>query len=158
MLSTMNNRLASLFSDPFEAVFRENGRDLNENGWRPDAKTPELSIWEDDQHVYVQIDVPGIAGDDLDVTMKNGKLWIRGERKLPHPRENMYYDERCYGRFERFVSFTEAVDPNAIDASLSDGVLSITLPKKPEHQPQKVAINYGGNGSAKKLADGRSKK
>jgi len=155
MLSTVNSRWGTLLSDPFEAVRREFARDFglaNGTGIAPEARRyGALSLWEDDQKVYIEIDVPGMQLEDLNLTMEAGQLWIRGERKFTQHDEKCWYDERFYGNFQRAVSLQDTIDPNSIDASLSDGVLSITLTKKPEYQPHRVAVKYSGSKKEKRL-------
>jgi len=158
MLSTLQNRLASSWSSPFDAVFREFGRDFNGNGNGfsvPHRRFPDVSLWEDEGQVYVEVDVPGLRQDDLELSVEDGKLWIRGERTMPRHEQKCWYDERRYGQFERAVILSDVVNPNSIDATLADGVLSITLAKKPEHQPHRIKIKYGD--SKKKLSEKATK-
>ena len=158
MLSTVANRWGTLLSDPFEAVRREFAGDLgiaaNGNRTAHEARRyGALSLWEDDQKVYIEVDVPGMQLDDLTLTMEGGQLWIRGERKFAQHEEKCWYDERFYGGFQRAVSLQDTVDPSTIDAALCDGVLSITLTKKPEYQPHRVAVKYaGGQKKEKRLS------
>jgi HSP20 family protein len=160
MLTTVANRWGTSLSDPFEAVRREFARELglaaNGNGSGNDARRyGALSLWEDGQKVCIEIDVPGMQLDDLTLTMEGGQLWIRGERKFTQHEEKCWYDERFYGGFQRAVSLQDTVDPSTIDAALSDGVLSITLTKKPEYQPHRVAVKYtGGQKKEKRLSQG----
>jgi len=145
MLSTYPNRMATLFSNPFEAVFREFGRDFNGesgHGSVTPGEYPGLALWSDDAHVYLELDVPGICKEDLELTVENGKLWIRGERKRPENVRDAHHDERRYGKFERVIALSDVIDPESIDARLADGVLFIELSKKSEHQPHRVAIKY----------------
>ena len=112
-----------------------------------------LTIWGDDQHLYVQADVPGFDRESLDVTFKDGQLWIRGERKVTREDGRYCHNERMFGQFERAIAIPDTIDPNSIDAELSEGVLAITLTKKPEAQPTRVAIKSAGNGNKKRLAE-----
>ncbi len=111
-----------------------------------------LSMWYDEGQVYVEVDVPGFIESDLDVQFEDGKLWIRGERKLADEHPGFEHNERFYGRFERAVSLTDVVDPAMIDAELAHGVLRITLSKRPEAQPRSIAIR-SGSPPLKKLSD-----
>lgn len=154
MLSTTTNRLATLLSDPFEAVRREFARDMDlvPNGH---VATPRryggLALWEQDQKICIEVDVPGMRIDDLAITMDAGQLWIRGERKSANPEQKRWYDERFYGNFERAIALPDTVDPSAVEASLNDGVLSITVGKKPECQPYRVTIKSAGETEGKRL-------
>lgn len=111
-----------------------------------------LSMWQDEQHVYVHVDVPGMAHEELDVQFDDGKLWIRGERKWTKKDASFDYNERRFGRFERAVLLSDMIDPSSIDATLEDGVLCITLMKKPEAQPRSITIKHRSS-PVKKLSE-----
>jgi HSP20 family protein len=97
------------------------------------------------------MDVPGIALADLDVSVENGKLTIKGERKAAERTSDYLHEERFFGQFERTVALNEWVDPSTIEATLSDGVLHLKLSKKPEAKRQKVSINYCDGSDAKRI-------
>ena len=115
------------------------------------AFTLPLTIWGDDQHVYVHADVPGFDRDSLNVVYKEGQLWIRGERKVAREDGRYWHNERLFGQFERAVAIPDTIDANSIEAELTDGVLSITLTKKPEAQPTRIAIKSVANPGAGRL-------
>ena len=154
MLTTLPNRVSALLADPIQTVFRELDRDFPWNGdgngtlWR---KVAPLSMWEDGNCFYIELDVPGIPFADLEVLLEKGRLTIRGERKAREGSAARLHDERYFGKFERTVVLNEWIDPNTIDATLSDGVLYLKLAKKPESQRQKIAINYSGGADAKRI-------
>lgn len=110
-----------------------------------------MSLWQDENAVYIEMDVPGIALSDLSVVVENGKLMIRGERKSVDRPSEFLHEERFFGQFERTVALNEWADPSSIEATLRDGVLSIKLSKKPEAKRQHVAINYCNGTDAKKI-------
>lgn len=99
-----------------------------------------VSIWDDDQHVYLEIEVPGLSQDDLEVVVHQGNLRIWGERKSPQEDRNYWYNERMYGRFERVIALPDVIDPDSIEAQMRDGLLYVTLQKTPSAKPKKVAI------------------
>jgi HSP20 family protein len=145
MLSALNARWGTLLSDPFEAVRREIESQFNGNGHARPTRNEfhrygALSCWEDEGHYFLQMDVPGLKIEDLEVSLEKGQLTIRGERKGPEHGQKTWYDERAYGSFQRTVMLTEAVDAGSIDASLADGMLSITVAKRPEAKPQKITV------------------
>ena len=116
-----------------------------------------LTIWGDDEHVYVHADVPGFDRESLDVVYKDGQLWIRGERKVTRDDGKYWHNERMFGQFERAVAIPDTIDPGSIEAELVDGVLMITLSKKPEAQPTRIAIKSAGNGNKQRLTEPRKK-
>jgi HSP20 family protein len=102
-----------------------------------------ISIWDDAEHVYLEVEVPGLSQNDFEVVMHQGSLRIWGERKAPAGERNYWHNERAYGRFERIISLPDTVDPNSIEARMHDGILYVTLQKKPEAQPKKVTVHAG---------------
>jgi len=79
---------------------------------------------------------------DVDVTVHNGMLFIRGERRPAEGRRYLY-NGRSFGRFERVITLPEAVKTDDVLATLKDGILSITLPKSPEAKPKKITLQAG---------------
>lgn len=141
MYQTMN-RLAGV-SDPFEVVRREfrRGFDGNDTVRRSSEQSyAPLSVCDEGRHIVVQMDVPGVHSDDLDVKFERGELHIRGRRNGPQHNAQRWYDERRYGDFERVVLLDELVDPQSIEAHLENGVLSIRVARMPEAEPRRIAV------------------
>jgi HSP20 family protein len=97
-----------------------------------------LSLWQDEHNLYVEMDMPGVMDKDIDLSIHEGDLIIRGERK--GERKQGGYDARSYGQFEQKVSLPAPVEADKVEAKLTNGVLCITLPKTPEAKPHKIAI------------------
>lgn len=97
-----------------------------------------LAVWEDEETVSVQIDMPGVAEADVELTVHDGVLTVRAERKRVS--ENALCDTRSYGRFEQRISLPRGVDPERVEAKLRDGVLAVTLPKSPSAKPRKISV------------------
>jgi len=83
------------------------------------------------------VDAPGVHEADIDVSVHENTLTVRGERK--GGREGGY-DTRTYGRFEQRLTLPVAVDAERVEATLANGVLSLTLPKSEAARPRKIAI------------------
>ena len=111
-----------------------------ENHTQPRTEQPPLTVWEDDQGVSYELDVPGIARDSLDVRIQEGQLWITGERTLTTENRQCRHNERMFGPFGRRVPLPDMIDPASIEAELNDGVLVIAMKKKSEAQPRRVEI------------------
>lgn len=124
------NRLETLF----DRVFGEDGGFPGQS-W---AGMP-MAMWQDEDHFYLEVEMPGVAEQDVDLSIHKGTLTIRGERK-PAENRSYLYDGRSYGRFEQVIGLPEAVDAEAVQAKLADGVLSIDLPKSPEAKPRKISL------------------
>lgn len=97
-----------------------------------------LSMWEDEDSYYVELDAPGMTHDDIDVSIQHGNLIVRGERRCE--RQGKGYDTRTYGRFEQRVSLPAGAKADKVDAKLVNGVLSLTFPKGEEAKPKKIAL------------------
>lgn len=113
-------------------------------GGEPPAEAPSwkapLSIWEDETHYHVEVDMPGVAADAVDVSLDKTTLKLVGERPAPTVERKYWHAERGVGRVERVVTLPETVDADSIDAKLQDGVLHVAIAKRPESQPKRVEI------------------
>ena len=133
LFGTMRREL----DDAFEQVFGRS--EQRGNGHAAAMYEAPLSLWEDDSHVYLELDVPGFRQEDLDITFEKDRLWIRGERHC-HADRNYWRNERSFGRFERWIAMPEVIDRDSISAELHDGVLFLSLAKKPEAKATKIDI------------------
>jgi HSP20 family protein len=95
---------------------------------------PELDVRENTTSVTVEAELPGVDEKDISVTLANGILTIKGEKKeaKEEKSENVYVSERSYGAFERFVRLPETIDETKLEAKFDKGVLKVTAMKKPE--------------------------
>jgi HSP20 family protein len=93
--------------------------------------SPRVEIIEDDSHIRVDAEIPGIDEKDIDITLTSDAITIRGEKKteLEHSEESVYCSERSYGSFSRVIAIPKGVDPERVDASYHNGVLHISLAK-----------------------------
>lgn len=142
MLSTLAHRLGTQFADPFATLYREMASEDFSNGQAAPFRSGfgSLSLWEDGDHLYLDVDVPGLTIEEIELVVEDGKLWIRAARR-PMPRgQKCWRDERFYGNLERAVVLSDSVDTDKIEAALTNGILSITLPKKSEAKPQRIPI------------------
>ncbi|MBX6311378.1 MAG: Hsp20/alpha crystallin family protein [Isosphaeraceae bacterium] len=98
-----------------------------------------IALWEDDDHYFVEADLPGVSDADVEVTVHNGMLFIRGERRPPEGRDYVF-NNRLYGRFERVIALPASVDPDNVKAELNGGVLTVELSKRPESKPKRIAL------------------
>ncbi len=99
---------------------------------------PPLQVSEDEHAIYVRAEIPGVAMEDLDLTLTNKSLVLKGERKVEQGR--YYRQERPTGAFQRIIQLGTMVSRDEIKATLADGVLSVTLPKAEEYKPRKISI------------------
>lgn len=105
--------------------------------WRP-----SVDIAENENEFVVTVDLPGIKHEDLDVSVVNGRLTIKGERRRESESKvgNVHRVERAYGTFTRAFDLPSAVNPDGIAASYRDGVLTVTVPKAEEAKPKQIQV------------------
>jgi len=105
---------------------------------------PRMDIYEKDDAIMVEAELPGVKKEDLEVAIEDGDLVLRGEAKSEsNVQENDYYRmERNYGRFYRHVPLPDGVDSNKIEACFDDGVLRLKVPKPTasKSEPKKIPI------------------
>jgi HSP20 family protein len=100
---------------------------------------PPMAIWEDDESVHLEVDLPGVLESNIDVTFHKGLLSIKAERKAAEGRRYLYESRRSE-KMERVVRLSDAVSGESIEAKLQDGVLRLTLDKALEVRPKKIAV------------------
>jgi len=98
-----------------------------------------VAMWQDDDTIFIEAEMPGMSGDAIEVTVHDGMLYIRGERR-PEEGRRYLYNGRSYGRFEQSIILPEPVNADDVLAKLTDGVLHVALPKSPEGKPKRIAV------------------
>ena len=96
--------------------------------------SPSVDIGEDEKEFVLQAELPDVSKEDIEVSVENGTLSIRGERKVERIEEGMTFHrmERAFGRFERTFTIPEDADKEKISSEYSDGILTVHLPKNPK--------------------------
>lgn len=107
-------------------------------------KLPDVDIEEGDEAFLITAEMPGVSEKNVDVTLADGVITIKGEQdqKTERKDKNFYLSERRFGSFRRSVRIPDSVDQDRIEAAIKDGVLTVTLPKSAEakRQARKVAV------------------
>jgi HSP20 family protein len=98
------------------------------------------SLWEDQNQFHVEVELPGVKSEDLDITFEDNALRIKAERKSPEGERKYWHNERVYGEVARVITLPDTVDPESIEAQLTEGVLHLTIAKRPETQPKKISV------------------
>ena len=110
---------------------------------------PAIDIYEDNDAIVVKAEVPGLRPDDVQISVEDNVLTLRGERKIEsesEKREGFHRRERSYGAFSRSFTLPATVDSEHIEADLSDGVLTLRVPKKAAPEPKRIEIKSGASG------------
>jgi HSP20 family protein len=104
---------------------------------------PLVNLTEDNDAYYLRAELPGIAAGDLSIESTDNNIAISGERKIPEAAQNARYHrrEREAGRFSRVIALPCRINRDKIEARLSDGMLTVTVPKAEEEKPRKININ-----------------
>src|SRR5213593_17741 len=115
---------------------------------------PPVDVYEDEHHISLKIEVPGIDEKDINVSIENNTLTVRGERRFEkdEKEENFHRVERMYGSFTRSFTLPNTVDSEQVSAHYEKGVLKIRLAKKAEAKPKLIKVNV------EKTLEGRSAK
>ncbi|MEQ8847373.1 Hsp20/alpha crystallin family protein [Botrimarina sp.] len=98
------------------------------------------SLWEADEKLFVELDVPGVDAGSVEVTIENGQLSITVERTAGEEPPKYVYNERRFGKVTRSLDLPDTVDPDSIEADLKNGVLRVSIAKRPETQPRKIEV------------------
>jgi len=110
------------------------------------AFTPRFEVKETKDAYVFKADLPGVDEKDLEISLTGNRLTIGGKREADQRDENerFYAYERSYGSFSRSFTLPDGADVDHANADLHNGVLMISIPKKPEHQPRKIELKSGG--------------
>jgi HSP20 family protein len=130
----------------FDDLFDQDG----DSGFyaRAGMATPAMDIHQDDKQVEITAELPGVKEEDIDITIDDGVLTLRGEKESTREDEQSGYRERSYGSFERRITLPANIDEDACSADFRDGVLTITLPKSEEKaRGRKIQLGQGQRGS-----------
>ena len=149
MRATSPNRQSDSTVSPFPTVSRLFEDFLNTYPFRTvapergDTWKPAVDILEKDGNLVIRADMPGISEKDIDLKLEGNVLTLKGERK-PEPGEdrNSYYlAESFYGTFTRSFTLPQTVDAEKIKADYKNGILTVTIPQKPEVKPKTIPVS-----------------
>ena len=109
------------------------------------AWAPALDISERKDAYLVTVEVPGVEPEDLDITMEDGLLTIKGERQFTSESSEQQFHrvERRYGAFRRSITLPAQVQADQIEATFDNGVLQIVVPKAEEAKPKRIQVRPG---------------
>lgn len=139
--------LHSQLDDIFNSV-------LAPNTSRPAHATPAMDVYtEDGKQLVTEVQAPGFSQDDIEITVNNGALVIRGQK---HDKEEFGKDDKkrnymvreSHASFYRSIILPKQADADNIKADFDQGVLKVTVPFKELPEPKKIAIGSGGSGNS----------
>lgn len=127
------------------AVQDEFARLFGRSGHPAPANVPLLNVWEDEQSLFVEADLPGVDAAKLEITVTEGnQLAVQGERAAPEIQGTSWVrQERPVGRFARVIELPALVNADKVEARYENGVLRLTLPKHEAAKPRKIEVKAG---------------
>ena len=131
-LEQLQRRMDRLFQNAFG---------LERSPWQVGVY-PLLNISEDRDHLYVRAELPGVKAENLEITVQDSSLILRGERKIPTEEKqvNFHRREREAGFFRRVVALPARIQADKVEATCKDGILTIKLAKPEEVKPRKIQV------------------
>jgi HSP20 family protein len=131
----LRNEMEELFERFFEPF------ELKGNG-ETAVWAPRVNVEETEKEFVVTAELPGLEAKEVEVTMEEGALILKGEKKeeKEEKKKNFHRVERFVGRFYREIPLPIGVEAEKITAAFAKGILTVTVPKKPEVVPKKIAI------------------
>ena len=134
----------STLQDRMNRIFRESfSPEGSDEALTTSNFAPPVDVYEDEHNITLKIEVPGIDEKDINVSIENNTLTVRGERRFEkdEKEENFHRVERMYGSFTRSFTLPNTVDPEQVSAHYEKGVLKIRLAKKAEAKPKLIKVN-----------------
>ncbi len=134
-LVTLRERMNRLFEDAFTS--RGDEKDLVASSW-----SPSVDIYETENEIVLTAEIPGVDEKNIEIKLEDNTLSLKGERNFEKEtkEENYHRIERAYGSFYRSFTIPRNIDQDNIKAESENGILRISMPKKPELKPKKVKI------------------
>lgn len=140
-ISSLQQEMNRLFNTFFDAP--ASGGGAAAGGAR--RWVPAMDLVETEDHFVLRADLPGVSEADVDLSLEENVLTLKGERKVEHESkgEGFYRVERATGAFSRSLTLPEGIDGDAITATFDKGVLEVRIPKPEQRKPRKLQITVG---------------
>jgi HSP20 family protein len=121
---------------------------------------PSMDVTETDNEIVVTAELPGLERGDVEISIEDDVLTIRGEKKVEQDKDdkNYHVSERVYGTFYRVLQLPPGVDASKVQATMSNGVLKIAIPKPAKTQPQKIEVKDESDGQSQSAQSGQPAK
>ena len=138
-LRSLQDEMTQLFTGVMPSRF--NREEMTRGSW-----APSVDIFEDQEKLIVEAELPGMNREDFELSVENNVLTLKGERKFEKKdeRDNYHRVERQYGSFVRQFTLPQTVTAEGATADFENGVLRVALPKREETKARKIEITGGG--------------
>jgi HSP20 family protein len=123
-----------------DRLFSEFAQGLGPNGMQ--SIVPNIEISETDKAIEVSAEMPGLERKDVEISIEDDTITIRGEKKVEDTQKdkNVQLSERSYGVFYRVLQLPAGIDPSSVQATMSNGILKLTIPKPAKSEPKKIEV------------------
>jgi HSP20 family protein len=125
-----------------DRLFSEFARQIGPVGAQTNI-IPNIEISDTDKAIEVSAEMPGLERKDVEISIEDDTLTIRGEKKVEEnqkDKNNVQLSERSYGVFYRVLELPPGVDPSSVQATMSNGILKVTIPKPAKSEPKKIEV------------------
>ena len=136
--------------DPVREIHREMSRLFKSleplQNWRIARHFPAINIYDDGDRFILTVPVPGMAPEEIDLSITGETLTLRGERKRPEQiHEESYRRQECTtGRWTRSITLPDRVESSQITASCALGILTVSVPKAESARPRQITVSAAG--------------
>jgi HSP20 family protein len=152
-LSRPETNMFGSLQHEIDRLFADFTRSLGMYGTQGLNLVPSIDVTEKETEIEITVELPGLERKDVEISIEDDLLTIRGEKKIEgeqkDDKKNVHLAERSYGVFYRVLQLPAGVDPSSIKATMSNGVLKLTIPKPAKSQPQKIEIKEPTKETAK---------
>ena len=134
------------WAEPLSALRRiqdEINRTFGDQRWLPPAEYPAINVWRGPDGIVVTAEIPGVALEDVDLTVHQNTLTIKGRREpeAKEPEASFHRRERSFGPFTRTIALPYNVEADQVRASAQNGILTVRLPRPESDKPRKIKIS-----------------
>jgi len=138
-IASLQERMNRLFSD-VRLRTPSGEEEITQGAW-----IPAVDIYETNEAIVLQAELPGIPKEDIFIEVKDNTLTLKGEKKFEREvrEENYHRVERSYGSFQRAFTLPGTVQQDKVRAKFKDGILEITLPKVEQAKPKQIRVEVG---------------
>ena len=133
---TLHRTMDRLFEDSINRINKEIDDNMQDN-----YIIPRADAWENDDEVVIELSLPGVKSDDVDITFEKDTLTVDGKIGSYDEQKNWILRERRRGSFHRSFSLRVPIDVDQVEATYRDGLLVLRLPKSEAVKPRKIAVN-----------------
>jgi HSP20 family protein len=149
-VAEINREFNRIFNTPLQRFFGQAEEGLLHGNWNP-----SVDVFEDQNGIVLEADLPGMKPGDFNLNIENNVLTLSGERRFEKQTNegNYHRVERSYGQFTRSFTLPSTVNVEQVNAEFKDGVLRVTLPRREETKPRQIQVQVKTEADANKAVN-----